>query len=269
MDVTSLRGHSLAFDLAIKGLERDLVKDAEAVKLVREDLEEAALQLPESPSQPICGVRDACFHMIPITLALKARRCVREVARAEFGVDFHKPYDPETGEPGHEVEFDLLTVFGSDEEPVRLARMDVFYDALQFLDSDSLDALVTRIGAENAQARLDRRKAAQRSEQHALIDEIRREVGDMLKQVALACQEELRDKLPAELGETAGWLSPRDLADKFKVDYESLRARLRRWRKNHATGWMEVSASERGPRDPHVLYRLDAVKPIIDDTSKR
>lgn len=62
-----------------------------------------------------------------------------------------------------------------------------------------------------------------------------------------------------------GFWSPKDIADRFGVPYDALRARLTRWRKKHAAGWMEVPAGERGPNDPRALYQLSAVKPVIAD----
>jgi hypothetical protein len=69
------------------------------------------------------------------------------------------------------------------------------------------------------------------------------------------------EKPPAE----GAYLSAKDLAARFEVDYESLRSRLRYWRKNHpdltGKGWMEVQ--DRGSRDPGFLYRVMAVEAIV------
>ena len=62
-----------------------------------------------------------------------------------------------------------------------------------------------------------------------------------------------------------GMFSAPQLADKYNVSRNTLQQRLRRWRKQNGTGWVEVPSSDRGPRDPCFLYRLDAVKFILDD----
>jgi len=67
---------------------------------------------------------------------------------------------------------------------------------------------------------------------------------------------------PAKPSRT-GWLSAADLAIRFGIPLGSLRKRLERWRHNHADGWMEVSSTERAPRDPKFLYRLDAVGDVV------
>lgn len=60
-------------------------------------------------------------------------------------------------------------------------------------------------------------------------------------------------------------LSSRQLAERFGRDPQALKQRLRRWREKHAgsTDWVENT--ERGPRDPQFLYRLSAVRHIVDE----
>ncbi len=61
-----------------------------------------------------------------------------------------------------------------------------------------------------------------------------------------------------------GWMSPKDLAIKHGLPCEALRKKLGRWRLQNGKGWMEVPASERGPRDAKFLYQPAAVKEVID-----
>ncbi|NUQ63992.1 MAG: hypothetical protein HUU20_16065 [Pirellulales bacterium] len=58
-------------------------------------------------------------------------------------------------------------------------------------------------------------------------------------------------------------LSPATLAAKFDVPLQALQGRLKRWREKHADGWQEVT--NRKPREPQYLYRLEAVRPVIEE----
>lgn len=58
------------------------------------------------------------------------------------------------------------------------------------------------------------------------------------------------------------FLSPRKLAEIFGVPADALRSRLNRWRRRNHTGWIEVE--ERGSREPRYLYRVGAIRHIID-----
>lgn len=63
------------------------------------------------------------------------------------------------------------------------------------------------------------------------------------------------------IDETAS-MAPADIAQQFNLSPEPLRKRLDRWRKTHHDGWIEVT--ERKPREPLYLYRISAVRPVID-----
>jgi hypothetical protein len=92
-------------------------------------------------------------------------------------------------------------------------------------------------------------------------------------ELTLSCEEEWAcatvgsptsgTSLPQPTGEER--LSARDLAKRFDVPPEPLRKRLERWREQNQDGrdWVEVE--DRGTREPRFLYRLSAVKPVIDD----
>jgi hypothetical protein len=54
-----------------------------------------------------------------------------------------------------------------------------------------------------------------------------------------------------------------DVANRFQVDPEKLRARLKRWMPTHQDDWIEVT--NRHPNDPRYLYRVSAVLHIIND----
>ena len=64
--------------------------------------------------------------------------------------------------------------------------------------------------------------------------------------------------------------SPRQLADSFGCDYEPLRQRLIRWRNANPSSvnrdWIENA--EPGPKSPKYLYRVSAVKHIIENARK-
>jgi len=62
----------------------------------------------------------------------------------------------------------------------------------------------------------------------------------------------------------SGFKSATDLATEHGLPCEALRHRLQRWRKQNGQGWMEVSSSERGPRDAQFLYRPDAVAEVVN-----
>jgi hypothetical protein len=57
-------------------------------------------------------------------------------------------------------------------------------------------------------------------------------------------------------------LCPAKLAELFRVPADALRTRLSRWRKRNLAGWIENS--EHGPRESKYLYRVGAVRCIID-----
>jgi hypothetical protein len=59
------------------------------------------------------------------------------------------------------------------------------------------------------------------------------------------------------------FLSCSDLANKYRVNPETLRKRLERWMPSHEESWKEVA--NRGPREPKYLYQVSAVLPIIND----
>lgn len=67
----------------------------------------------------------------------------------------------------------------------------------------------------------------------------------------------------------AGRLSAKELAAEHGVPYDALRTRLDRWRRNNGAGWIEVSESERGPRDPKFLYEVAAVQSVIDEMKSK
>ncbi|MEX2169499.1 MAG: hypothetical protein WD851_09310 [Pirellulales bacterium] len=58
-----------------------------------------------------------------------------------------------------------------------------------------------------------------------------------------------------------------ELAKMYRVESETARKRLDRWRKKHAAGddWNEVS--ERRPNEPQYLYKLSAVKSLFEGNS--
>ena len=56
-------------------------------------------------------------------------------------------------------------------------------------------------------------------------------------------------------------VSPTKLAAIFGVPADPLRTRLRRWRAQNHTGWIENT--ERGPREAKYLYRVGAVRDIL------
>jgi hypothetical protein len=66
--------------------------------------------------------------------------------------------------------------------------------------------------------------------------------------------------------DNSAWLTPRDLAARYGVDFGKLDGRLRRWRKNNpgqvGKGFSEVS--DRTPTQPQFLYRVGAVWHILD-----
>jgi len=63
------------------------------------------------------------------------------------------------------------------------------------------------------------------------------------------------------------YLPPADLARIFDVPLNSLRQRLKRWRRNNLdTGWIENS--ERKSREAKYLYKVRAVQPVIQDLQK-
>lgn len=57
-------------------------------------------------------------------------------------------------------------------------------------------------------------------------------------------------------------MTPATMAETFGVNAEALRSRLNRWRKKNHDGWIENK--ERGPRQPQYLYRVGAVRHLID-----
>lgn len=71
------------------------------------------------------------------------------------------------------------------------------------------------------------------------------------------------------VGFLAGRASVRELAERYSLPYDATRARLDRWRHNNAEGWMEVSATERGSRDPKYLYEVAAVQSVIKDLQRK
>jgi hypothetical protein len=58
------------------------------------------------------------------------------------------------------------------------------------------------------------------------------------------------------------YLSSAKLAEVFNVAADALRTRLNRWRAVNHSGWIENS--DPGPREAKYLYRVGAVRPIID-----
>lgn len=57
-------------------------------------------------------------------------------------------------------------------------------------------------------------------------------------------------------------LSPTKLAEIFGAPAEALRNRLIRWRGKNLDGWVENTG--RGPREAKYLYRVGAVRPVVD-----
>jgi hypothetical protein len=63
--------------------------------------------------------------------------------------------------------------------------------------------------------------------------------------------------------DTALFLSPAEIAEKYNVPLVALQGRLKRWRASHADGWREVV--NRKPKEPQYLYQVSAVWNIIAD----
>jgi len=57
-------------------------------------------------------------------------------------------------------------------------------------------------------------------------------------------------------------LSPAKLADLFQAPTDALRTRLNRWRKSNHHGWIENP--DRAANQPKYLYRVGAVRPVIE-----
>jgi hypothetical protein len=60
------------------------------------------------------------------------------------------------------------------------------------------------------------------------------------------------------------YLTARDIARSYGVQYHALRKRLERYRRNGGTGWKE--AEDRTTRSERYLYLVSAVWPIIQST---
>ncbi len=79
----------------------------------------------------------------------------------------------------------------------------------------------------------------------------------------------LKDKRDAKSkrGTSAeGMVSAPDLGKELGLDEKAIAAlgnRLKRWRRKHEDGWMEVEPSEREPHGPQFLYNRDAIRPVI------
>jgi hypothetical protein len=72
---------------------------------------------------------------------------------------------------------------------------------------------------------------------------------------------------PADETEDNAWLSHKDIATRFGVPHDALKKRLARWRRANLEGWNEVSDPR--PREAWHLYRVGAVRPIIEDLASR
>ena len=64
---------------------------------------------------------------------------------------------------------------------------------------------------------------------------------------------------------STGMVSCPELAKQHGLDKDALGQRLKRWRKRHDAGWIEVSATERGKNGPQFLYDPTAVESLIQE----
>ena len=62
------------------------------------------------------------------------------------------------------------------------------------------------------------------------------------------------------------YLSPADMANRYKVPRGALESRLKRWRKGHGDGWKQVTDPK--PREPRYLYHVCAVWSVIQGLAK-
>jgi hypothetical protein len=61
------------------------------------------------------------------------------------------------------------------------------------------------------------------------------------------------------------WLACSDIAKTFKVPLKALEKRLQRFRPLHDSDWKEIESSSRSRRSPKYMYRVAAIRPIIDE----
>jgi len=71
---------------------------------------------------------------------------------------------------------------------------------------------------------------------------------------------------PKDLGpsDDSLFLSARDIADKWGLDYERLRKKLERWRSKNTAGADFIEAEDTQPGSPQFLYRIGAIRSIIE-----
>ncbi len=66
-----------------------------------------------------------------------------------------------------------------------------------------------------------------------------------------------------------GWFSCRQLASRFRVDYEALRKRLDRYRRRNPDCYRELEPSERRVRESRYLYRLKSVLEVVQSLQRK
>jgi hypothetical protein len=62
------------------------------------------------------------------------------------------------------------------------------------------------------------------------------------------------------------YLSPAEIAKRYKLPRGALESRLKRWRMGHGDGWKQVTNPK--PREPRYLYCVCAVWSVIQDLAK-
>ena len=88
-----------------------------------------------------------------------------------------------------------------------------------------------------------------------MVEKVRKEFESKNVQAVTAAGDEGDDPL----------VSTRKLAEMFGLSPSATRKRLERWRKTHFGGWSELDNVK--PREPKLLYRLSAVRPVLSRPS--
>lgn len=105
---------------------------------------------------------------------------------------------------------------------------------------------------------------AQSSRADTRWDAFRDGVEPLASAIEAAADERKGDAPAPQIPEDeSAMLAPADIATKYHVPFEALRKRLERWRRNNHQGWIENS--EAGSRTPRFLYRVGAIRCIIEE----
>ena len=184
VDLDAARFERALFPAVMEHLEEIVPRAVKAIDAVRHELVKAAGKTSPNGVVAVCGVPGASHCQVAVKLAQEVYARVHDAATQERGDNFYEVIDEEPGcLVGIRRSFEVETIDGYEVEVEELAKMDVFHEAVRFIDPLEVEQLQAKIEQEYVWA-CDNRQTYEGQVRHDsqmrdAIEALAREVGDL------------------------------------------------------------------------------------------